>query len=934
MTNFALKLLMLLCCAAFPNLGAAQSHLLSLPREARVGQLSNGLKYIVMPSQDPPRTVELRLLMKVGSVLEDDYEGGTAHYLEHLAFGGTKNFPERDLIDGFEKIGMKFGRDINAMTGYDRTIYMLTLPVGNNTCGVVERAIMAAADWIDNISLLPERVDRERGIIMEEWRGYDMGDDFYKLKLGNSRFASRIPLGEKEDIMKIDALQLRRFYEKHYDPSRATLIFVGDADPLKVERLIKKVLGHKKSKTLYDSVDNYELTYPAGVSSQITYDRLLNTNRVELIIPHKAISTSTAENTARAAVLSAVANIASQRMKDMIDGTVSDAWYLAETNHFTISLEGGDRDAILRNISRAASVMSRLQQDGPSKEELEAALRNKSYKWTVREDRNTEVWADIFMDMAMSGDRVVCSQEDSARVEEILARDAGPAAGELISEIVEASMKNMAVAQRLKTKSDSVSSKDVSEAWLSGLAKPAPEYHYASLKAKEEHISEIPERFRRRSPLRHNNIVKRCYYKNLKLTELQLSGGVRLLLRPTPDNSRRICIMMLGRGGAKDIPSRDYFKYSDATAYMDMGGVGDISSDSLFNIMSSNEMTMCFGMDAHSHQVVASCKNKDMSSLMQIILAKIYHPQLPYEDFLEVKSDELENFGKETHLDKMMKRDVDRMMQKRLDSLLGDAPCLGMIKKREDVEHMNLDSIASFFTSLYGNPEGLSVIVTGSFDISEAVGKLTPLLVSMRPTGNYQLEHSEPAAIPSSYSEEFHGAAGDQLVEEHIWAGSYEPSLKASLTLKLVRDVLSYRMLTIMREKYNIVYSPYTELSYDGLPEKKFNIRVTISMHNRNVGVAHKVLSDILRGLRAEPVSKEELDGYKRSFNLTRSKNLTDDNTAEWKRVISSCIMNGEDFEDYDVYEDILESITPEEIRKAFEKYFVDEHKILLQKVA
>lgn len=934
MTNFALKLFMLLCCAAYSKAGVAQSHILSLPRETHSGQLSNGLKYIVMPSQDPPRTVELRLLMKVGSVLENDHESGTAHYLEHLAFGGTKNFPERELIDGFEKIGMKFGRDINAMTGYDRTIYMLTLPVGNNSDGVVKRAITAVADWIDNISLLPARVDSERGVIMEEWRGYETGDDFYKLKLGNSKFADRMPLGGKEDIMKIDALQLHRFYEKHYDPSRATLIFVGDVDPLKVERLIKKALGKKESKSLYDSVDNYKLTYPPGVSSQITSDSLLNNNRVELIIPHSAISTSTVESTARAAVLSAVASIASQRMNKMIEGSVSDTWYLAETNHFTISFKGENHDSILKNIRRAASVMSRLQIDGPSREELVAAVRKKNYMWTVRDDRNAEVWADIFMDMAMSGDRVVCCSEDSARVEDILDRECVSVASELILELVEASRKNIAVAQHLKTKSDSVSSKDVSEAWHQGLENPAPEYKYSPLEANKEQICEIPGNFRCKSIFCNNDIVARRYYKNLKLTEVELSGNIRLLLRPTSDNSQRICIMMQGRGGTKDIPASDYYKYSDAVAYMDMGGVGDISSDSLLNIMSFNEMTMSFGMDTHSHQVVASCKNKDMSSLMQIILAKIYHPQLPYDDFEEVKSDELENFGKETHLEKMMKRDVDRMMQMRLDSLLGDAPCLGKIKKRDDVENMNLDSIASFFTSLYGNPEGMSVIVTGDFNISEAVHKLVPLLASMRSTDNYKLVYSEKFAIPSSYREVFHGAANDQLVEEHIWAGSYEPSLKSSLTLKLMRDVLSYRMLTIMREKHNIVYSPYTELFYEGLPEKKFNIRVTISMHNRNIAVARKVLSDIIGNLRSEPVSKEELDGYKRSFNLTRSKSLTDDNPSEWKRIISSCIMNGEALEDYDVYEDILESITPEEIRKAFEEYFIDEHKILIQKVA
>src|SRR5687768_16902581 len=141
-----------------------------MPVDAAItqGQLPNGLRYYVRANKKPEKRAELRLVIKAGSILEDDDQQGLAHVAEHMAFNGTKNFPKHEVVSFLESLGMRFGADINASTSFDETIYTLTVPTDKP--GVLERALLILDDWARNVTFDPAEIDKERGVVMEEWR--------------------------------------------------------------------------------------------------------------------------------------------------------------------------------------------------------------------------------------------------------------------------------------------------------------------------------------------------------------------------------------------------------------------------------------------------------------------------------------------------------------------------------------------------------------------------------------------------------------------------------------------------------------------------------------------------------------------------------------------------------------------------------------------
>jgi len=211
-----------------------------------VGELPNGLRYWIRENREPRNRAELRLVVRAGSVLEDDDQRGLAHMVEHLAFNGSRNFPRQKLVDFMESIGMRFGPDLNAFTGFDETVYMLKVPT--DSAAILQTSFLILEDWAHGLSFDPAAVEKERGVIVEEWRldrGADarMRDAQLPVLLRGSRYAERLPIGKKEVIETFAHETLKRYYRTWYRPDLMAVIAVGDFDRGRVEELVKKRFG-------------------------------------------------------------------------------------------------------------------------------------------------------------------------------------------------------------------------------------------------------------------------------------------------------------------------------------------------------------------------------------------------------------------------------------------------------------------------------------------------------------------------------------------------------------------------------------------------------------------------------------------------------------------------------------------------------------------
>ena len=207
------------------------------------GTLSNGLSYYIRHNEEPRDRAQLSLVVKAGSVLEEEEQRGLAHFVEHMAFNGTERFAKQQIVDYLESIGSTFGADLNASTGYDSTMYFLEIPTDDPE--ILESAFQILSDWAYAITLSPDEVELERGVILEEWRlfqgfGSRFQTNLFPLLFGSSRYAERGPIGLTEVIETAPVEQLRAYYERWYRPELMAVVAVGDFDTELIEAKVRQ----------------------------------------------------------------------------------------------------------------------------------------------------------------------------------------------------------------------------------------------------------------------------------------------------------------------------------------------------------------------------------------------------------------------------------------------------------------------------------------------------------------------------------------------------------------------------------------------------------------------------------------------------------------------------------------------------------------------
>lgn len=298
-----LWLLMCLMCVAVaagpaPALASGEEPLPTDPRLVR-GTLDNGLSYIIQNHKQPPGKVGMWIHIGTGSVNETDQQRGLAHYLEHMSFNGSENFPPGAVVPFFESLGMTFGRDQNAFTSFDQTTYQLYLPDAKPQ--TLDKGMLFFADIVSRLSLVPKEIDDERAIITNEKTARKsaqqrVGEFMLGKMAPGSRFSERLPIGTDESLAKLSRPDFLDYYNKFYTPSNATLIVVGDADPAVIEQHIKSVFGALPKKPKAESADSGVKPYDKSFGVVATDSELTRASvSVERVLPLRPPTTTTAQ---------------------------------------------------------------------------------------------------------------------------------------------------------------------------------------------------------------------------------------------------------------------------------------------------------------------------------------------------------------------------------------------------------------------------------------------------------------------------------------------------------------------------------------------------------------------------------------------------------------------------------------------------------------
>ena len=895
-------------------------------------KLDNGLRYILVENDSPDRMIEMRLIFRAGSVLETEENRGAAHFLEHMAFGGTKHFPGHKLVDYLESRGVQYGMGINAYTGYDRTVYQLAIPSDNSKD--IDNALLILKDWLVDIPLDREKVEGEKGIIIEELRGYDVGDEFYGLKIGSGLFGQGIPLGTEEDIKKITPEALKAFHTKWYTLSQATVVMVGDFDKEDAHERIIKTFGKLKPTSSPDYRE-YPHTYDPGINYAQVKDTLLRTSTLEIMIPHECTSRRTVGDAVDSERKDMLISALTERFYETgNDASLSNTWYLADKDHFTIAVDGHTKEEISQKLVDAVAELRRVAREGFTPEEMDIIRKKTLRSFRIPHNRsNSSYICESITSDVMFGDRNITDPKQFEWAKEELASTLSEDLQKILVRWLFAAENCRLVAYRFNpdlTQEYTVTELD--SLWSAGRKKELGKYEYVAKEAEpEDPAVAIPSWLSDERPYDESMIADRKDHSHTGITEATLTNGFHLVLRPTNDEDGKIQLQLFAPGGLSRVPEQDYPRYEGTAGYMELSGVERLSDDDYFSIMSQNDMGLLVAMESWWHGIIASAPTDRSQVLLGLVAEKMLRPRLNYGEFEELRQSEIEDYGHESYLSRLMKTDYQRQLSARTDSLVGNI-MTGRRSEvtREDLMALNLDEIASFYKSLYSNPDGMTCVICGAFDTEKVLRQAVSVFGTMTSAG------------PNKYGVSYHTLPQGQQV--HVWpnsnptqsafdyilCGKYEPSLRNGLILKLMQNLVRGRLLSVLREENSLVYSPYISLYYNAVPDNIFYFDINASVDRSNTALVHKYLDDIIISLQEKKVSDKELGTLKQIFLVNKRNYLQNDATSGWKTYLVGQLKNNESMSDLENYEEILFGITTEDIRDGFRKLVnTDNHVIL-----
>lgn len=912
--------------------GSASDELIKLPEGTVEGQLPNGLKYIILQNKFPEKKAEFRLVWKVGAVQQDDSQGGCAHFLEHMAFGGSENFPNRGAVAYLESLGMKYGIDINAYTGHDRTIYMFALPTDSLEAKGYSQPLEIIADWMARLTINPDRVETEKGIILEELRGSFQEDPFYNLKIGQNRFSSRMPLGTPEEVKRVTANVLEDFYRKWYLPQFGTIVVVGDVDPGMVEKEIKRKFAFLK-KTPDPGFVSYSLTYSPARQIQIEADTLNNQEEIEIIIPHPTIVTTTLGDVRRKAIGRVIVDALSYRMSQLgIPAEISDNWYLGSSNHFVLKAREGRRLSLDSCITAIASEIQSILDNGFGEEEIayhaeKAAQRTAN---SAHSGYSSGMWCEDFADYALSGDRYLSNPKQALKAKDLIATITADEAQDVLRRWMEAGDTMLVAVNTTPEKAPARTLDSILALWQKGRDNASGAYTFTPPVKKDVDIVATPEFLKNSPRFRSSAIKSKREYASLGIRDIRLANGIRLLLKPTLDDGD-VMFAMLAPGGYADVPVKDRPLYSSTGSYIDMGGISKMP-EQFGEFMYQNGMALGIALENNWHGFLGSFGADKATEFFNVVYEKITDPELRYDDFDEIKQSMLEEVGHEDEsvLAKMLERAPDRKLMARLDELM----CNVLDTKeayasetdvtearRRSIENLNLDSIAAFYRELYTRPDDCVFVVCGNFEPDKLIKAFVPVFSRLQPAPQRVINYSALSLPTEIITERFPNGNESQTEFDYIYFGEYESGLRNSLVLKLMSNILRNHVIDELREKRALVYSPYVMLNYEGQPRNYYYFDINSSSDNAKMPEVRKALDYVLNDLRTNAVSPTELESIRRACLIAKRDALTPYSPSSWRTTLLSLLKNNESIEDFDRYESIISSITPQELRQAFNKY-------------
>jgi zinc protease len=890
-----------------------------------VGKLDNGLIYYIRRNSKPEKRVELRLAVNAGSVLENNSQQGLAHFTEHMCFNGTKNFPHNDLVDFLQKTGVKFGADINAHTSFDETEYQLQLPTDNKD--LVEKGIQVLEDWAHQVTFDSKEIDAERGVIREEWRlGLGANDrmlrKFIPVILKDSRYAERLPIGDINIVNNCPYDTLRKFYHDWYRPNLQAIAIVGDVDVKEMEALVKQHFAaiqnpaNQRPRVVYDIPDNKE-----PLISIVTDKEATNT-MVMACYKHPLKTTCTVEDYKE--------YLTEKLFNEMLNARFSEIANQSTAPFAMAQSEYGNFLARTEDAYQLIAMPKENQIDKTFETMLIENQRVKQFGFTATElERIKDQLMSDYEKAAKESDKTESGKLIEEYVNNFLLKDPIPGAQyefRLAKKLLPAIKLEEINALAAKWITDNNLVVLVEAPDKDGIKVPTEKELLDIIAAsKKAVITAYVDKFRAeplvKEDLKGSKVTSKKENKDLGFTELTFGNGVQAIIKKTDFKNDEILINAYSTGGTSLYSDQDFIPAFFASKIINECGVGNFDNTELEKKLKGKEIDISPYIDDLKQGLTGKCSPKDFETLLQLTYLYCKEPRKDTAEFKAFMS------KMKTQLKFLTSNPIYAFYDTLLKASQSNSPRAIVIPSEKQLNQINLDKAYSIYKERFNNSASMKFFIVGNVNADSITPFLAKYLGSLPGSSKPENWQDKNPKFPAGITDfVINKGTEDKSMVGIINNEKIEWNDKNRICLSMIKEILSIKLIQVIREKMSEVYAPQVQLQADHFPETEYTLMILFGCAPKNTDNLTKAVFKIMKKIRSKGPDADDVSKAKEE--LVRAREVDIKTNKFWLDKLESFYFDKEEVGMITDYAGKVNAITAQDLKDCFDKYVLSDHYI------
>ena len=908
-------------------------HVIPQDPAVRTGQLENGMKYYIRHNDKQKGLADFYIIHDVGAIQEEDNQQGLAHFLEHMAFNGTKNLPDKMLIEYLEKVGVKFGANLNAGTSWDYTQYLMKdVPVARQ--GVIDTAMLILHDWSHFITLDHDEIDKERGVIQEELRTRDGASwrstiNLLQTLFKGSKYEKRNLIGHLDGLQSFTYDDIKSFYHKWYRPDYQAVVIVGDIDAEKVEAQVKALMADIPAPAA-DAAIKQDIVVPDNQEPIISVfeDPEMLESDITLYIKRAAMpkeynNTIIAEKLALInSIGSTMANARLAEIASKPDAPFTQAYIMNGSVGICPTMESlivgvTTKDNGLANGFAAALVeLERIRRHGFTEGELERAkaqvLRREEQAYTNRNDRMNGQYVSRYLSAFRKNTAFPEAETewnmDKAIIEELTLEDINMVFARYITD-----HNNVVIANA--PKKDGVVNPTQSEILnIMATVKNTQIDPYKDNTVKEPLIANP-------AALKGSKVKKVAENQTLGTTEWTLKNGIKVVVKPTTFKADEVQIRMVSQSGISALSDEDYNTGKYLSLVMSQMGVGKFSSTELRKQLSGKSASSGVSPDDYTTTVVGSGSPKDLETIFQLVNLRFTSPRFNEDDFNAVLGQYI------SYVENIKSSPDFKASSEQIKSLYNNSPRRQQIST-EVLQSINYQRVEPIYRQLLANAADFTVYIVGNVEL-QTLKPLVEKYIGSLPTSKKitkRVDDGVRYAKNEVINDFRHPMQQPKVSVCRIYTGDIEYNLENSITMNFLQDILRSRYTTSIREEKGGTYG----VSVGGMVSALYNPTYQLVIQFDTNEVMADELSEIvvaeLKELAANGPKSEDLEKV-REYLIKEWNNRLVQNGA-WMNYIYQYYTYGEAVNRVANYENIVKAMNGQKVAELAAKVLADNNMV------